>query len=86
MDFKVHLETAWQNTLQFIVPVILLTLVQVVVSVFTLGILLPVTMAGYMQSLLLALRDGREPKVGDLFPRCVSFSPFSSLVCWPCWL
>lgn len=75
MDFKVHLETAWQNTLQFIVPVILLTLVQVVVSVFTLGILLPVTMAGYMQSLLLALRDGREPKVGDLFSEMRLFLP-----------
>lgn len=75
MDFKMHLETAWQNTLQFIVPVILLTLVQMVVAIFSLGILLPVTTAGYMQSLLLALRDGREPKIGDLFSEMRLFLP-----------
>ncbi|MBU0962042.1 MAG: hypothetical protein KKH60_10950 [Proteobacteria bacterium] len=75
MDFKMHLETAWQNTLQFIVPVILLTLVQMVVTIFSLGILLPVTTAGYMQSLLHALRDGREPKIGDLFSQMNLFLP-----------
>ncbi len=75
MDFKMHLQTAWENTLQFIVPLILLTLVQVVVITFSLGILAPVTTAGYMQSLLFALRDGREPKIGDLFSEMRLFIP-----------
>ena len=75
MDFKGHLENAWNNTLQFIVPVILLTLVQLVVITFSFGILAPVTTAGYMQSLLLALREGREPKIGDLFSEMRLFLP-----------
>jgi hypothetical protein len=75
MDFKKHLENAWNNTLQFVVPVILLTLVQLLVITFSLGILAPVTTAGYMQSLLLALREGREPKIGDLFSEMRLFLP-----------
>lgn len=75
MDFKAHLKTAWDHTLQFIVPVILLTLVQLVVITFSFGILAPVTSAGYMQSLLLALREGREPKIGDLFSEMRLFFP-----------
>jgi len=75
MDFKKHLENGWNNTLQFIVPVILLTLVQLLVITFSFGILAPVTTAGYMQSLLLALREGREPKIGDLFSEMRLFLP-----------
>jgi len=75
MDFKHHLENGWNNTLQFIVPVILLTLVQLIVIMFSFGILAPVTTAGYMQSLLLALREGREPKIGDLFSEMRLFLP-----------
>lgn len=75
MDFKEHLKTAWENTLQYIVPVILLTLVQLIVVTFSLGILAPVTTAGYIQSLLLALREGREPKIGDLFSEMRLFLP-----------
>lgn len=75
MDFKGHLETAWNTTLQFIVPVILLTLVQIIVIIFSFGILAPITTAGYMQSLLLALREGREPKIGDLFTEMRLFLP-----------
>ncbi len=75
MDFKEHLGTAWNATLQFIVPVILLTLVQMIVIIFSFGILAPVTTAGYMQSLLLALREGREPKIGDLFTEMRLFLP-----------
>ena len=75
MDFKEHVVTAWQNTLKFIGPVLILTLVQVVVSVFSFGILAPVTMAGYMQSLLRALREGREPDVKDLFSEMRLFLP-----------
>lgn len=75
MDFKEHVVTAWQNTLKFIGPVLILTLVQIVVSVFSFGILAPVTMAGYMQSLLRALREGREPDVKDLFSEMRLFLP-----------
>lgn len=75
MDFKAHLETAWNTTLQFIVPLILLTLVQMIVIIFSFGILAPVTTAGYMQSLLLALREGREPQIGDLFSEMRLFLP-----------
>ncbi len=75
MDFKKHLQVAWEATLQFIVPLILLTLLQLVVVVCSFGILAPVTTAGYMQSLLLALRDGREPKMGDLFSEMRLFLP-----------
>lgn len=75
MDFKEHVVTAWQNTLKFIGPVLILTLVQIVVGVFSFGILAPVTMAGYMQSLLRALREGREPDVKDLFSEMRLFLP-----------
>ncbi|HID03088.1 MAG TPA: hypothetical protein EYP18_07780 [Desulfobacterales bacterium] len=75
MDFKEHLKTAWESTLQYIVPVILLTLVQLLVITFSLGILAPATTAGYTQSLILALREGREPKIGDLFSEMRLFLP-----------
>ena len=67
MDFKKHFETAWRLTLKFIVPLILMTLVLFIVSFVTLGILAPVATAGYMQSLLSLLKEGREPKVQDIF-------------------
>ena len=75
MDFKKHFETAWMNTLRFIGPVLLLTLVQVIVIVLSLGILAPVTTAGYMQSLLQAQREGRPPELRDLFSRMSLFLP-----------
>jgi len=75
MDFKEHLKTAWEGTLQYVVPVILLTLVQLIVITCSLGILAPVTTAGYTQSLLLALREGREPKIRDLFSEMRLFMP-----------
>lgn len=67
MDFKKHLLLAWELTLKFIVPLVLMTLVLFLVSFFSLGILAPVAMAGYTHALLLVVRDGREPKIGDLF-------------------
>lgn len=75
MDFKKHFMTAWKSTLEFIVPLILMTLVMIVVSVVTIGILAPVTMAGYIQSLLLMVRDRREPKIQDLFSEMRLFFP-----------
>jgi len=75
MNFRKHLETAWNQTLQFIAPLIFMTLVMFIVSFLTLGILAPVTMAGYIQSILLMLRDGREPKIQDIFSQMGLFFP-----------
>ncbi|BBO80043.1 hypothetical protein [Desulfosarcina ovata] len=75
MDFKRHIETAWNLTLGNIVSLILLTLVFVGISALTLGILAPVTLAGYTQSLLLLVRNGREPKMQDLFTHMKLFLP-----------
>jgi len=75
MDFKKHMVLAWELTLKFIVSLVLMTLVMVGVSFVTLGILAPVTMAGYMQSILLMIRDGREPKIQDLFSQMGLFLP-----------
>jgi hypothetical protein len=75
MDFKKHLETALNLTLKFIVPLIIMTLVMFVVCMLTIGILAPVTLAGYMQSVLLMIREGREPKIQDLFSEMRLFFP-----------
>jgi membrane-anchored glycerophosphoryl diester phosphodiesterase (GDPDase) len=75
MDIKKHLEIAWNLTLKNIVPLILMTLVMLVVSFFTLGILAPVMLAGYMQSILLMVRNGREPSIGDIFSEMRLFLP-----------
>ena len=75
MDFKRHIEIAWNLTLGNIVSMILLTLVFLGISALTLGILAPVTMAGYTQSLLLLIRSGREPKMQDLFTHMKLFLP-----------
>ena len=83
MNFKYHLETAWNMTLKFIAPLIFITLVMFLLWFFTIGILAPVTMAGYMHSILLMMRDGREPKIQDLFSQMKLFLPllgFSILV------
>ncbi len=83
MNFKDHLETAWNMTLKFIAPLIFMTLVMFLLWFFTIGILAPVTMAGYMHSILLMVRDDREPKIQDLFSQMKLFLPllgFSILV------
>lgn len=75
MDFKKHLETAWTLTLKHIVALILMTLVMMVLSVATFGILSPVMLAGYMQSIIIMMRTGREPTIGDLFSQMRLFLP-----------
>jgi hypothetical protein len=75
MDFKKHLLLAWNLTLKHIVSLIILTLVMLAVSVITLGILMPVIMAGYIHSILMLVRTGREPKVQDLFSQMRLFLP-----------
>ncbi|MBN1106825.1 MAG: hypothetical protein JXL84_25710, partial [Deltaproteobacteria bacterium] len=75
MDFKKHIVTAWNLTLGHIGPLILLTIAMSAVSFITLGILAPVTMAAYIQSLLLLLREGREPRIQDIFSEMRLFFP-----------
>jgi hypothetical protein len=75
MDFKYHLEIAWKITLQYIAPLIFMTLAMIAMSFITLGILAPVTMAGYMHSILLLVREKREPKVQDIFSQMRLFFP-----------
>jgi hypothetical protein len=75
MDFKQHLESAWKMMLQHVGALIFLTIATVAVSVVTLGILAPVAMAGYMHAILLLLREGREPKVQDVFSQMRLFLP-----------
>jgi hypothetical protein len=75
MDFKMHLERAWDITLKNLVMMIFMTLVMMVVSIFSLGILAPVTMAGYIQSIIQLVRDRREPRMEDLFSQMRLFLP-----------
>ena len=75
MDFKKHLETAWHLTISNLIPLIFMTLVLTVVSFLSFGILAPVTMAGYIQSILQMVRDNREPKLQDIFSQMHLFVP-----------
>lgn len=75
MDFKKHLEAAWNTTLQHIAVLILMTLVSLVVSCLTVGILFPVVMAGFTQAIVQLMRDGREPRIEDLFSQMRLFLP-----------
>jgi hypothetical protein len=75
MDFKRHLESAWTLTLANIIPLVIMTLVVCVVSCFTLGILAPVTSAGLLQAAILLVREGREPKIQDVFSQMRIFLP-----------
>ncbi|HEU18616.1 MAG TPA: hypothetical protein ENO00_04430 [Deltaproteobacteria bacterium] len=75
MDFKLLIEKAWKLTISYIVPLILMTLVMFIVSFITFGILAPVTMAGYMHAILRMIREGREPRVQDVFSQMRLFLP-----------
>ncbi|MGD8561369.1 MAG: hypothetical protein PVG03_02495 [Desulfarculaceae bacterium] len=84
MDFNRYFSKAWKLTISNIVSLILLTLVMTILSFLTLGILAPVMLAGYMQAILLMVRQGREPVVGDLFSQMRLFLPLFifGLVCF----
>lgn len=75
MDFKNLVVQSWRNTLDHIGPILLITFVQMILIIFTFGILAPVTTAGYVQSLLQVVRDGREPEIKDLFSQMRLFFP-----------
>ena len=79
MDFKSHLENAWRLCLENLAPLILMTLVMTLLSIFTFGILAPVLFAGYIYSLLRLIREGREPKIQELFSHLRLFFPLLAL-------
>ena len=68
-------EQTWKIFTGFLPALVINTLGLIGISVITLGILAPVAMAGYMQSLLLAVRDKRKPEFGDLFSQMRLFLP-----------
>jgi hypothetical protein len=75
LNFKDLLETAWKLTIKYIAPLIILTLVMFLVCILTLGVLSLVLTAGYFHSILLMIRDGREPQLTDLFSHMKLFFP-----------
>jgi hypothetical protein len=75
MNVKHHLSVAWNLLFVHIVPLVLLTLVMFGLSMLTLGILAPVLMAGYLHAVLLLVRSGRPPEIGDLFLQMRLFFP-----------
>jgi hypothetical protein len=75
MDFKHHFENTWNITITNLLPLVFMTLLMVAVSVLTVGFLAPVAMAGYTQSVLLLVREGREPRVQDVFSQMKLFLP-----------
>jgi hypothetical protein len=75
MNIKYHIETAWKCCIGNIVSLIILTLVVAAVSFFSIGILAPVALAGYTQSLFQLLKHNREPKTKDVFLQLKLFFP-----------
>ena len=67
IDFKHHVEVAWQLTLRHIFSLVLLTLATATIGVFSLGLLAPAAMAGYVNAVLQLVRTGREPDLRDVF-------------------
>ncbi|MFH2091907.1 MAG: hypothetical protein ABIJ31_06055 [Pseudomonadota bacterium] len=75
MDIKYHIETAWKFCIGNLVPLVILTLVVAVVSIVSLGILAPVSFAGYIHALNQLLKNNREPKAQDVFSQLKLFLP-----------
>jgi hypothetical protein len=75
MDFKTYLENSWHLTLQYLAPLILMTLAMLAAGAFTFGILAPVVSAGYIQSIITMVRERREPRIQDIFSQMNLFLP-----------
>jgi uncharacterized membrane protein (Fun14 family) len=75
MDFKGLLEKTWSIFTEFLPAMLIITVGLIGITIVTLGILAPVATAGYMQSLLLAVRERRKPEIGDLFSQMRLFLP-----------
>lgn len=75
MDYKGLLEKTWKIFTDFLPAMLINTVGLIGISIVTMGILAPVATAGYMQSLLLAIRENRKPEIGDLFSQMRLFLP-----------
>ena len=75
MDIKDHILAAWRIGLDHFIPLVILTLVLSAVSILSIGILAPVAFAGYTSSLLLLMKQNREPKAQDVFSQLRLFFP-----------
>jgi hypothetical protein len=75
MDFKRLIERSFNLTLENIVALILLTLLLVAISTLSLGLLAPVASAGYMHAMIRMVREGREPRLQDIFSEMRLFLP-----------
>jgi hypothetical protein len=75
MDFKQLIELSFNLTLKNVIALILLTLLLVAISTLSLGFLAPVASAGYMHAMILMVRDGREPRMQDIFSQMHLFLP-----------
>ena len=75
MNFKTLIEKTFNLTLENIVALILLTLLLLAISALTLGLLAPVASAGYMHAMVRMAREGREPKMQDIFSHMGLFLP-----------
>lgn len=83
MDINSHIQASWKQALNYVVPLIFLTLVQIGISILTLGVLAPATFAGYTDSLLRLRREGRTPKIEDVFSQMRLFLPLLFFtICW----
>jgi len=75
MDFKNLFSQTWKLFVANLAPLVLTTFVYIAVSIVSFGILAPVLTAGYMQSILLLVREGRKPQIRDLFGQMRLFFP-----------
>ena len=79
MEFKQLFEESWRLFTAHLPALILSTLVLLLVSSISFGIMAPVLLAGYTQSLLLLVREGRPPEIRDLFGQMRLFFPLLAL-------
>ncbi len=79
MNYNAYFEKSWRLFTTHLVALLLSTVVLLVGSVLSLGIMMPVMTAGYMQSLLLAVREDRPPEIRDLFGQMRLFFPLLGL-------
>jgi hypothetical protein len=75
MDFKQLIERSFNLTLENIVALILLTLLLIAISALSMGLLAPVASAGYMHAMIRMVREGREPRMQDIFTHMNLFLP-----------
>ncbi|PIE59972.1 MAG: hypothetical protein CSA32_01315 [Desulfobulbus propionicus] len=75
MDIQQYFVRSWEVFTSFFASLLGLTVVVSVCSFCSLGLLAPVLTAGYINSLLLAMRENRKPELKDAFSHMRLFLP-----------